>query len=58
MGYFAYFDPATILYDPYQLNASEPRAVFARLMAMALVFSVITARLGFAWGDWMRRMKR
>src|SRR5580700_6143271 len=58
MGYFAYFDPATILYDPYQFNASEPRAVFVRLMVMALVFSVITARLGFAWGDWMRRMKR
>jgi hypothetical protein len=27
-------------------------------MVMALVFSVITARLGFAWGDWMRRMRR
>jgi hypothetical protein len=28
------------------------------LMMLALVFSVITARLGLAWGDWMRRMRR
>ncbi len=58
MGYFAYFDPATILYNPYEFNSREPRTEFLKLMVMALVFSVIVARLGFAWGDWMRRMRR
>lgn len=58
MAYFAYFDPATFLYDPYQFDTGETHTQFIRLMVMAFVFSVITARLGFAWGDWMRRMRR
>lgn len=58
MGSFAYFDPATILYDPYKFDASETPMRFAALMAMAVVFSVVTSRLGFAWGDWMRRLRR
>jgi hypothetical protein len=58
MAYFAYFDPATILYDPYKFAGGETGAQFAKLILMALVFSVFTARLGFAWGDWMRRMRR
>lgn len=57
-AYFAYFDPANILYDPYQFRNLEPRGRFLFLMLLALVFSVITSRLGFAWGDWMRRMRR
>ena len=58
MGYFSYFDPATILYDPYKFAASEALPQFVKLMGMAVVLSVVTARLGFAWGDWMRRMRR
>lgn len=58
MAYFAYFDPATFLYDPYKFDTSETHAQFVKLMIMALVFSVVTARLGLAWGDWMRRMRR
>src|SRR5262249_50887374 len=58
MGYFAYFDPAGILYDPYQFQGEETRAVFVKSMVVALVVSVVTVRLGLAWGDWMRRMKR
>ena len=58
MGYFAYFDPAGILYDPYKFSATEPVGKFVRLMVISVVGSVVTARLGFAWGDWMRRMKR
>jgi len=27
-------------------------------MAFAVVVAMITSRLGLAWGDWMRRMKR
>jgi len=58
MGYFAYFDPAGILYDPYKFAATEPVGRFVRLMVIGVVGSVVMARLGFAWGDWMRRMKR
>ena len=58
MAYFAYFDPATILYDPYKFDTSESHTQFMTFLGMAFVFSVVTARLGFAWGDWMRRMRR
>jgi hypothetical protein len=59
MAYFAYFDPATFLYDPYQFQLAEnTRAQFWLVMAMALVASIIMSRLGFAWGDWMRRLRR
>lgn len=47
-----------VLYNPYQFRDLETRGRFWMLMMMALVFSVITARLGFAWGDWMHRMRR
>ncbi len=57
-AYFAYFDPANFLYDPYQFRNVETSGRFWALMMMALAFSVITARLGFAWGDWMRRLRR
>jgi hypothetical protein len=58
MGYFAYFDPANVLYNPYQFQNIEASGRFWILLGMAIVFSVITARLGLAWGDWMRRMRR
>jgi hypothetical protein len=59
MGYFAYFDPAGVLYDPYKFHIAEPTALgFWKVIAEAMVISIITARLGFSWGDWMRRMKR
>ena len=59
MAYFAYFDPAGLLYDPYQFQIAEKthREFWITLIA-ALVVSVITARLGLSWGDWMRRMRR
>jgi hypothetical protein len=31
---------------------------FAVKMFLALVFAILTTRLGFAWGDWLRRIKR
>ena len=59
MNYFAYFDPAGLLYDPYKFQYAEKTAgAFWQTMAFAFVVSVMTARLGFAWGDWMRRMRR
>jgi hypothetical protein len=59
MAYFAYFDPAGLLYDPYQFQIAEKtRGEFWITLFAALVVSVITARLGLSWGDWMRRMRR
>jgi hypothetical protein len=58
MAYFAYFDPANFLYDPYKFDGDETRGHFWMLIGVALVFSVLMARLGLAWGDWMRRMRR
>lgn len=58
MAYFAYFDPANFLYNPYKFDGHETRGHFWMTIGVALVVSMITSRLGFAWGDWMRRMKR
>jgi len=58
-AYFAYFDPAGSIYNPYQFEAAEKtRGEFWMLMAVAVLASIITSRLGLAWGDWMRRMRR
>jgi len=58
-AYFAYFDPAGFLYDPYKFQAAEhTRGAFLLVMAAAIVASIVTTRLGFAWGEWMRRVRR
>jgi hypothetical protein len=59
MAYFAYFDPAGFLYDPYKFAVAEKTpSEFWGTMAVAVVISILAARLGLAWGDWMRRMRR
>ncbi len=58
-AYFAYIDPAGILYDPYKFNVTEKTpGIFLLTMVMALVVSIVMVRLGLAWGDWMRRIRR
>lgn len=58
-GYFAYFDPANFVYDPYQFRPVEKSAgAFLVVMVIALAASVLTTRLGLAWGEWMRRVRR
>jgi len=57
-AYFAYRDPAGVLYDPYQFAASEKAGAFLLTMAIAVVASIMTTRLGLAWGDWFRRIRR
>ncbi len=58
-AYFSYMDPAGVLYDPYKFKVVEKTlAAFLLTMASALVASVITTRVGLAWGDWMRRVRR
>jgi len=59
MNYFAYFDPANFLYDPYKFSPTEKTlARFWLVMASALLISIVTSRIGLAWGDWMRRIRR
>jgi hypothetical protein len=55
-AYFAYFDPAGLLYDPYKFQPMEK--TFLVMMVAALVVSILTTRLGLAWGNWMRRVAR
>ena len=58
-AYFAYVDPAGFLYDPYQFTALEKTpGAFLLTLAGAFVAAVVTTRLGLAWGDWMRRVRR
>lgn len=55
-AYFAYMDPAGSLYDPYKFTPVGQG--FALWMIAAVVVAILTTRLGLAWGDWMRRVKR
>jgi hypothetical protein len=58
-GYFAYADPAGILYDAYKFKIAEKSLeAFMLTMLAALVVSIVTTRLGLGWGNWMRRVRR
>ncbi len=58
-AYFPYFDGAGFLYDPYKYEVIEKtRGAFLLTMVFAFVVCALTARLGLAWGDWMRRIRR
>jgi hypothetical protein len=57
-AYFPYSDPAGFLYDPYEFEATEKLGTFLITLAVALVASIVTTRLGLAWGGWMRRVRR
>ncbi len=57
--YFAYFASPNgfdvrHLFFPVERTAGE----FWRVMAEAFVFSILSARLGMAWGDWVRKIRR
>jgi hypothetical protein len=56
-AYLPYFDPAGFLYDPYKFIV-EPRPVFLLTFVFAFVASILTVRLGLAWGNWMQRIHR
>jgi hypothetical protein len=57
--YFAYFASPNgfdvrHLFVPLEHTAAE----FWRVMAEAFVLSILSARLGMAWGDWVRKLRR
>ena len=58
-AYFAYKDPAGILYDPYQFQVAEKSlSAFLLTMAFALVAAFVTSWFGLAWGEGIRRARR
>jgi hypothetical protein len=59
MNYFGYFMRPSDYHLAWEFTAYEKtRAEFWVGMGIALVASIISARLGLAWGDWMRRIRR
>ena len=57
-NYFAYSDPANVVYNPYQFVLDKTHAAFAEGMMLALVMSLIFSSLGMALGNWMRTVRR
>jgi hypothetical protein len=57
-GYFGYFVRPTSLYARYQFFPTETGAAFWKEAAIALAVAICTTRIGLAWGDWMRRIRR
>ena len=57
-NYFAYSDPANLVYNPYQFVLDKTHAAFAEGMMLALVMSLIFSSLGMALGNWMRTVRR
>ncbi len=55
MGYNWHFDPVAA---QYKFLLFESPALFWTQMALAPVAAVASTRLGLAWGDWMRRIRR
>jgi hypothetical protein len=59
MNYFGYFMRPSDYHLAWEFTSYEKtRAEFWIGMGIALVASIISARLGLAWGDWMRRIRR
>jgi hypothetical protein len=57
--YFAYSDPANLLYNPYRFYSQDKtNAAFAMGMTTALIGAIVVSSLGMALGNWMRRVKR
>jgi hypothetical protein len=56
---YPYFVPASSQWIQGVYYATERTpGEFAVKMVLALVFAILTTRLGFAWGDWLSRIKR
>jgi hypothetical protein len=57
--YFAYYDTAGFLYDPYQFQALEStRVEFWILTAVALVTAILSIRMAFIWANWLKQVQR
>ncbi len=57
--YFPFFIPSTHDYVRHVFTTVEPTAaIFSMVMTAAVAAAVVSTRLGLAWGDWMRRIRR
>jgi len=57
--YYAYMARPSEYHFNHQFNFYEhTRAQFWVGMAIAFVAAILMTRIGLAWGDWMRRVKR
>lgn len=55
---FDYNARPTSLFVRHVFVPPDAPSVFWTEMAMAAAFGILTTRLGLAWGDWMRRVRR
>jgi len=56
---FPYFVPSTTDWVQNIFTQVEPDArAFWLRMGTALVLAILTARAGFSWGDWLRKVRR
>jgi hypothetical protein len=57
--YYPYMERASDYHFSHEMFAYETtRAQFWLGMAFAFVAAIVTTRVGLAWGDWMRRVRR
>src|SRR5262249_28124922 len=57
--YFDYGTPHSSAYYNYRFYQFERTPMAAILgMATALVYAILSTRLGIAWGNWMQRIRR
>ncbi len=56
--YLDYGDSPMSFTARYLFLPQEPAPVFLRGMGLALLFTVLAARLSLGWGDWMRKIQR
>jgi len=57
--FFAYFDSANILYNPYKfVDLDKTQAAFYGGMVIALITAIIFCSIGMALGNWMRKVQR
>ncbi len=57
-GYFSYVAPPTSLYLRHLFAPTETGQALWIEIALAVTLAVCGTRLGLAWGDWMRRIRR
>ena len=62
-NWFFFTDALAYYWSPnwkyrFALHADPSQAVFLKGMGMALLFTLISTRLGYWWGNWMRKIER
>ena len=56
--YFGYNTRPDSVYATYRFYPAEIGAAFWREAAIAVVVAILATRVGLAWGNWMRRIRR